>query len=79
MNVKLKHQPEPFITPCLVLFDFNQVFLKSLKFFAQTLQIHIISHTEKPCAGANSSESLGPIFFLFVLGVLEGLNSRGLF
>ena len=36
MNETWNRQLEPFITPCLVLFDFNQVFVKSLKIFAQT-------------------------------------------
>jgi len=29
-----------------------------LKFFAQTLQLHIKSHTRKPCAGAHSRQRL---------------------
>ena len=52
-------QIEPFIAPCLVLLDFIQVFVKSLKLFAQTLQKHIKSHTQKLCAGAHSRQRLG--------------------
>ena len=58
MNGTWKRQLHPFITPCLVLLDFNQVFVKSLQTFAQTLQIHIKSHTQKSCAGAHSRQRL---------------------
>ena len=70
MNGTWNRQLEPFITPCLVLLHFIQVFVKSLKIFAQTLQIHIKSHTQKPCAGAHSRQRLGTklIFGTFFSG-----------
>ena len=53
-----KHSPEPCITFGLGFVWLLPGFCAKLMIFAQTLQTHIKSHTQKPCAGAYSRQRL---------------------
>ena len=75
-----KRQVEPFITPCLVLFDFNQVFVKVWKLLHKvckyTKKVTHKNHVLAPIVGKHLEQK----FFLEVVWrVLEGLINRGFF